>query len=101
MPTRIKKILRQLESQEIAAPRRHMDVRLGYRSGEPPDGPHGAGDVVPESGIYRLECHDDPEDTAALIRNRVFPACERCGGRARYRLIQKAPYVLEDPDFAP
>ena len=82
-------------------PKRHMDVRLGYSSGEPSDGPFGAGDTVPESGIYRLECHDDPPDTVAQVRNLVFPSCERCGKRARYRLVQKAPYILEDPDFAP
>ncbi len=76
-----------------------MDVRLGYISGEPLEGPYNAGDVVPESGIYRLECHD-PEETAAFIRHHVFPACELCGGKARYRLVQKAPYILEDPDFA-
>jgi hypothetical protein len=100
MPLRIRKNLRRRGSQD-AASQRHMDVRLGYRPGEPFDDPYEAGDVVPESGIYRLECHDDPADTAALIGNRVFPACELCGGRARYRLIQKAPYILEDPDFAP
>ena len=84
-----------------SAPKRHMDVRLGYTSGEPLDGPFSAGDVVPESGIYRLECHDTPEDTAALVRNDVFPACAVCGRRGRFRLIHKAPYILEDPDFAP
>lgn len=78
-----------------------MDVRLGYISGEPSDQPFGAGDVVPESGIYRLECHDGPPDTVAHIRTLIFPPCERCGKRARYRLVQKAPYILEDPDFAP
>lgn len=78
-----------------------MDVRLGYTSGEPLEGPFSVGEVVPESGIYRLECHDIPEDTAALIRNDVFAECEICGSRGRYRLVQRAPYILEDPDFAP
>lgn len=77
-----------------------MDVRLGYIPGDPLDGAYSRGDVVPESGIYRLECHDEPEDTVALIRRRAFPACDRCGNRARYRLVQKAPYILDDPDFA-
>jgi hypothetical protein len=100
MPSRIKNILRRRGSLD-AAQQRHMDVRLGYSPDEPLDRPYEAGDAVPESGIYRLECHDIPADTSALIRNRVFPDCELCGGRARYRLIQKAPYILEDPDFAP
>lgn len=99
MPTRIRKIPRK-RSQD-AVPKRHMDVRLGYSSSEAPDGPFAAGDTVPESGIYRLECHDDPPDTVAHVRNLVFPPCERCGKRARYRLVQRAPYILEDPDFAP
>ena len=77
-----------------------MDVRLSYRSGEAPDGPYRTGDVVPESGIYRLECHDG-EDTTALVRGHAFPTCELCGNRAQFRLIQGAPYILEDPDFAP
>jgi hypothetical protein len=100
MPSRILKILRRRGGRE-AAQQRHMDVRLGYRPDEPLHGPYAAGDAVPESGIYRLECHDQPADTAALVRNCVFPACELCGGRALYRLVQKAPYILEDPDFAP
>jgi hypothetical protein len=37
----------------------------------------------------------------ALIRDDVFPDCELCGHRGRFRLIQQAPYILEDPDFAP
>jgi hypothetical protein len=56
---------------------------------------------VPESGIYRLDCHDNGRDTAAFLRAHVFPTCEVCGGRARYRLVQAAPYIHEDPDFSP
>jgi hypothetical protein len=78
-----------------------MDVRLGYMTGDPLDRRYSAGDAVPESGIYRLECHDEPADTVALVRSRAFPSCDLCGNRARYRLVQKAPYILDDPDFAP
>lgn len=98
MPTCIGKSS-QAECQDDV-PKKHMDVRLGHCSREPLEGPFGAGDTVPESGIYRLDCHDGPPDTVAQVRNNVFPPCERCGKRARYRLVQKAPYILEDPDFA-
>ncbi len=78
-----------------------MDVRLGTTHGEPFDAAYRAGDVVPESGIYRVECHDQGQETAAFLRGHVFPSCGICGRRARYRLVQAAPYIHEDPDFAP
>jgi hypothetical protein len=30
-----------------------------------------------------------------------FPACEACGDEVRFRLLDTAPYIAHDKDFAP
>lgn len=57
------------------------------------------GEAVKESGIYEI-CHaDEPRITVFLQRNTLFPYCKRCGEQVRYKLIQAAPHISEDPDF--
>lgn len=34
-----------------------------------------------------------------LTVNEVFPCCRRCGDKVRYKLLQAAPHICEDPDF--
>jgi hypothetical protein len=64
--------------------------------------PYGAGDPVPDTGIYEI-CHDQQgyKGTAVFLRYDSFPPCACCGGRVRYRLLHAAPHLLEDPDFQP
>ena len=47
------------------------------------------GDLVPESGIYKVE-HDAHRlmHTATLLRETVFPLCQRCGRRVRFELLR-------------
>ena len=57
------------------------------------------GDVVEESGIYEI-CHsDEPRTTLLLLRSSFFPYCRKCGETVRFRLLQAAPHISEDPDF--
>lgn len=57
------------------------------------------GETVTESGIYEI-CHSDEPRTALLmLRNSVFPFCRKCGDSVRFRLVQAAPHISEDPDF--
>ncbi len=57
------------------------------------------GETVEQSGIYEI-CHsDEPRATLLLIRNSFFPYCRQCGDSVRFRLVQAAPHISEDPDF--
>jgi hypothetical protein len=63
------------------------------------DCPFSVGELVEESGIYEI-CHvDEPRVTVLLTRHTIFPYCRRCGDSVRYKLIQAAPHISEDPDF--
>lgn len=63
------------------------------------DCPISPGDPVMESGIYEI-CHpDENRMSVLLLRNTFFPFCKRCGERVRYKLVQAAPHISEDPDF--
>ena len=57
------------------------------------------GEPVMQSGIYEI-CHSDEPRTAILmLRNTVFPFCRKCGDSVRFKLVQAAPHISEDPDF--
>jgi len=57
------------------------------------------GELVESSGIYEI-CHaDEPRVTVLFLRNTFFPSCRQCGDQVRFRLIQAAPHISEDPDF--
>jgi len=57
------------------------------------------GEMVKESGLYDI-CHaDEPRIAMLLLRNTFFPYCRRCGDQVRYKLVQSAPHIAEDPDF--
>jgi hypothetical protein len=57
------------------------------------------GAAVIESGVYEI-CHfDEPRRSVLLLRHTIFPFCRQCGEAVRYKLLQSAPHISEDPDF--
>lgn len=57
------------------------------------------GEIVQESGVYEI-CHaDEPRVSVLLLKNTFFPYCKQCGEDVRYRMVQAAPHISEDPDF--
>ena len=48
------------------------------------------GDVVPESGIYRVH-HDSHRlmHTATLMGETLFPLCKQCGQRVWFELLRE------------
>jgi hypothetical protein len=59
------------------------------------------GEPVPETGIYEV-LHDRKHRVShdvVLHANDLFPPCDQCGTRARFRVIRTAPYIFEDEDF--
>jgi hypothetical protein len=67
--------------------------------------PHGelfaAGSVVRESGIYEV-LHDLGHRSAhevVMIAEELFPTCDVCDDRVRYRVLRTAPYIFSDVDF--
>ncbi len=57
------------------------------------------GELVEVSGIYEI-CHaDEQRATVLLTRGSFFPFCKKCGEHVRFKLLQAAPHIGEDPDF--
>ena len=59
-----------------------------------------AGQVVRESGIYEV-LHDRehrPSHDVLMYRDQVFPACDQCGKKVRFKVVRTAPYIF-DADF--
>jgi hypothetical protein len=71
------------------------------------EGPHPkghmykAGDVVKQSGIYEAihEGEHRPAHDVVMIASDLFPPCDTCAERVRFRLIRTAPYIFTDEDF--
>ncbi len=58
------------------------------------------GEIVEQSGVYEI-CHaDEPRTPVLLLKNTFFPYCRQCGNLVRYKLIQAAPHISEDPDLS-
>lgn len=67
--------------------------------------PHGqsfrTGEVVRQSGIYEAiheVAHREPHEVV-MVEGDLFPSCDTCASRVRFRLIRTAPYVFTDEDF--
>lgn len=61
------------------------------------------GDIIGESGIYEV-IHDQAHRTAhevVMISKDLFPTCDTCLDRVRFRLVRTAPYIFQDLDFDP
>ena len=68
-------------------------------------GKHGKmflpGEPVPETGIYEV-IHDRDHRTShevVMHGQDLFPACDQCDARVRFKLIRTAPYIFDDEDF--
>ena len=59
-----------------------------------------AGDVIPEIGIYEPieNAHRGPHEVV-MIKSDLFPPCNTCADRVRFRLIRSVPYIFSDVDF--
>ena len=60
------------------------------------------GQPVLESGIYEV-IHDKGHrqaHEAVMYRDDLFPVCDQCDLKVRFKLIRSAPYIFDDEDFA-
>lgn len=60
------------------------------------------GQPVLESGIYEV-IHDKNHrqaHEAVMYRSDLFPVCDQCELRVRFKLIRSAPYIFDDEDFS-
>jgi hypothetical protein len=58
-------------------------------------------DVIRLTGIYEVihdRAHRQTHDVV-MHSGDVFPACDTCDLRVRFRLVRTAPYIFEDEDF--
>ncbi len=89
--------------------RKSLRLALEHRGGEigrpRPRAKHGKiflpGEPVPETGIYEV-IHDRAHRTAhevVMHGQDLFPACDQCDARVRFKLIRTAPYIFDDQDF--
>ncbi len=60
------------------------------------------GQPVIESGIYEVIHDKDHRQAheAVMYRADLFPVCDQCGMKVRFKLIRSAPYIFDDEDFA-
>jgi hypothetical protein len=59
------------------------------------------GQPVPETGIYEV-IHDRAHRVsheAVMHREDLFPVCDQCDTRVRFKLVRTAPYIFDDEDF--
>ena len=76
------------ESGRRRGPARHATVFL-------------PGQPVPETGIYEV-IHDRAHRAsheAVMHREDLFPVCDQCDTRVRFKLVRTAPYIFDDEDF--
>jgi|SRR5205807_10431543 len=60
------------------------------------------GEPILETGIYEV-IHDRGHRTsheAVMHAKDLFPACDQCSTRVRFKLVRTAPYIFDDEDFA-
>jgi hypothetical protein len=60
-----------------------------------------AGDPVTESGIYEAiheGAHREPHEVV-MVKADLFPACDTCAEKVRFKLVRSAPYIFNDVDF--
>jgi len=69
---------------------------------------YASGSQVPKTGTYifqhtssRLPGCAGPSGELILISGGRFPTCGACGGEVQFRLLDTAPYIAHDKDFAP
>jgi len=59
------------------------------------------GTPVPETGIYEV-IHDRghrESHEVVMHRSDLFPPCDQCEMRVRFKLVRTAPYIFDDEDF--
>lgn len=59
------------------------------------------GEPIPETGIYEV-VHDREHRTShevVMHGQDLFPACDQCDMRVRFKLVRTAPYIFDDEDF--
>jgi hypothetical protein len=77
--------------------------RSHYAKGRNEGETFNSGDVVRHTGIYEV-LHDGHHRTAHEVVMHVgdlFPACDSCDERVKFRVIRTAPYIFDDEDFEP
>lgn len=60
-----------------------------------------AGANILESGIYEV-IHDKAHrqsHESVMVKGDMFPVCDVCQDRVRFRVVRTAPYIFEDEDF--
>jgi len=79
-----------------------LPPRSSRHANRMPGGPKfKAGDSVRQTGIYGVT-HDRDHRAAhdvVMLADDVFPSCETCDQRVRFRLVRTAPYIFQDEDF--
>ena len=75
--------------------------RHNWEGPQPKGHMYRAGDTVGQSGIYEAihEGEHRPAHDVVMIASDLFPRCDTCADRVRFRLVRTAPYIFTDEDF--
>jgi hypothetical protein len=91
---------RKVSDFQAQAPR---PPRSHYAKGSNDGEVFNSGDVVRLTGIYEV-LHDGHHREAHEVVMHVgdlFPACDTCDQKVRFKVIRTAPYIFDDEDFEP
>ena len=59
-----------------------------------------SGQVVPESGVYRVHHAEHRlSHEVTLIRENRFPICSKCANEVHFELLRAAPLMVDDLNF--
>ena len=80
--------------------RRAHGLKLVKAHPPPPSSYSRTGEPIAVSGIYRVyhKEHRVP-DEVTLIKDEIFPRCEKCDEAVRFKLLRKAADISSDSDF--
>jgi hypothetical protein len=58
-------------------------------------------DVIRLTGIYEVIHDRGHRETHEVVMHAkdLFPVCDTCDMRVRFRLVRTAPYIFDDEDF--
>jgi len=101
--------MKPLRAKTKSVPTRLLTPRAKH-SGDPPGQFHARkkhgkvflpGAPVPETGIYEVihDCGHRESHEVVMHRADLFPPCDQCELRVRFKLVRTAPYIFDDEDF--
>ncbi len=75
-------------------------LKIVPRNDKPPVIYFRPGEVIPETGIYRV-FHSDHRVSheVTLLQDEKFPECSKCKEDVHFQIMRSAPHIVRDVNF--